>query len=465
MKQILLIQPDNSVRKSLIQNIEESLNLTAITRSDIGEGVQLLTLLQNIDLVILYPTSTAEWQQFTEEWKDVSNPPPLIIVSKLNLSQHQSFSFTHIDANLHWLFIIKVIADFFSIDLYQIADNIIDTYVPIACYDLYLFEKAPFSIFSHEIDNRMQEYYQIIFERQAVITPEKIKSLQQAGHKQLYLREEDLVPFLNLMIEHFDRKRQSGEFTLSQLIYSAKELHGQAIAVLSAIGTSTTLSELVSHATTTIIEAWLKRYRLSKLLNMVMNSEGTLLFQHFSLTSILACEMEKARKEKIDHETIKKLTYATFLHDMSISYNFNLTQLIDQKKLSKANLSHYDYQRVFEHAARSSQLAKTMGVPEGVESIILHHHGKSDGIGFDLNFAPSISPLTHILSVAERFSFSLLNVQYFSTEQVNVKKIIDELDSELKNTSSHVYVDLLKKIFIREKKIENQEDVNAPLSA
>lgn len=456
MGQILLIQDPGEIRDRLVDNIEEALNLSVIIKDDVNSAMHLMSILPDIALTIFYSNDKTDKSQFIPFWSKLDHRPQLILVSEEDYPGAPNlFPYTFFHEKHHWLFVVKMIADIFQMDLYQIADNLIENYCAFASYDLYLFSQAPFDIYLREEIVHKQGSYSKLLKKNEAIDHVELRRKIESGVRSLYIQEDDLIPFLNLMVEKFDQKVETSALSSKELVFSARELHLQAIAVLNSIGKSTTLSELVGNSINTIVHAWIKKHRLSKLLNMVIRSDGSLLFQHFSIVSILACEMERARKGQISRDTIEQLTYAAFLHDISISYDFFLTQIVDSKVLSKSNLSHYDYLRVENHAKDSAALAKDLGIPNGVELLILHHHGSTDGVGFQHNFATGISPLVHILSIAERFSFSLLEAQYNSTEAVNVTKIINDLSLQLKDSSSAEYINLLKSVFIQEKKIEN----------
>lgn len=449
MSQILIIKEKGEVLHHLINNIEEALGLTVIVKKDETEATNLLTIIPDISLIVYYPTSEKQQYEFMHYWNQMELRPQLIVISyKKEFTNLQSEFYPHhcLKEDQHWLLIVKMIADIFHVNLYKIADNLIKNYSAIASYDLYLFTHAPFPIYYQK-----DLAYQLYVQQGEEINFEKIKKDVEGGMRNLYLKDEDLIPFLNIMLERFDHSIDASALSPKELVFSAREMHLQAINVLTALGNNTTFSDLVENSINTIVHAWIKKHRLSRLLNMVMHSEGTLLFQHFSITAILSCEMERLRKGSIDPSTIEKLTYAAFLHDISISYNFFLTQITSEKLLKNAHISHYDYQRVLSHAKDSAELAKGLDVPDGVQEIILHHHGSADGIGFNTHFAPLISPLAHILSIAEIFSFSLLHEQYNSTREVNVTKIIKELSLQFSGTPSAAYLHLLKGIFVREK--------------
>ncbi len=216
MKQVLLIQPECPLRLQLQQNLDEALNLTTIAQEEISEGIKWLSLVSDISLVIFYPQSLEHWKEFTGQWQQLALLPPLIVISNLDLgeNQEQHFNYTHIDSELHWLFVVKIVADYFAIDLYQIADNLIDTYVPIASYDLFLFTRAPFPIFEKSTDQHHRDSFKMLFSVGDECTEEQIRSLIKKGSQQLYLREDDLLPFLNLMIEHFDQKKHEQQLSL-----------------------------------------------------------------------------------------------------------------------------------------------------------------------------------------------------------------------------------------------------------
>ncbi|MFN7729626.1 MAG: response regulator [Bdellovibrio sp.] len=141
---------------------------------------------------------------------------------------------------------------------------------------------------------------------------------------------------------------------------------------------------------------------------------------HCTMTLLVACGLLKNMNYN-DDVTIAKMTFASVLHDMSIT-----DQVYDQKpKLIKKILGGEKNSRetelVFVHTVRASETcAKWDFCPPEVDQIILYHHERPDGRGFpfgrtaaDLSFLCSVYILAEDIADFFMGSFGKTNLQVF----------------------------------------------------
>ena len=141
---------------------------------------------------------------------------------------------------------------------------------------------------------------------------------------------------------------------------------------------------------------------------------------HCTLTLLVSCGLLKNMGYN-DEMSMAKMTFASVLHDMSIT-----DQIYDQKpKLIKKILgvekNSKETQLVFEHTVRASEMcAKWDFCPPEVDQIILYHHERPDGRGFpfgrtaaDLSFMCSVFILAEDISDFFIGSFGKPNLQLF----------------------------------------------------
>ncbi|MEI8347978.1 MAG: hypothetical protein WCG27_10965, partial [Pseudomonadota bacterium] len=90
------------------------------------------------------------------------------------------------------------------------------------------------------------------------------------------------------------------------------------------------------------------------------------------------------------------------------------------------------------HAEQMSDLAAaSRGIPSGVETIIMQHHGTNNGRGFVKTFSSNLSPLAIIFIVAERFSAIILDYKAKRKRIKDVAEILEILYKEFPKTNYH----------------------------
>ncbi len=460
MSQIIVIRKPDKLRELIRENIEDYLGHQAIIRNDVEDAVSMLNIVRDVSLIIIYPEAQADLENLDALLNDRDIHTKIICITDKDNWNNDLLGFEYISPEEHWLTVIKIAADILRVNIYDMANNMLERYSPFATADLYLFERIPFNIYEKTVKGE-KENFKVVLKMGEKISSKEVRALIKQGNKYLFVEEDNLIPFITVMVERFEIRQRESHLDPNQSVSTSIELHNQTLSILHKMGyhNSSAIETLVESTINSLIEMWLKKKRLSKLLNILIRSNGNLLFQHFTMTAIIAAEMYEMMSDIKNDENTQKLVYASFLHDISIYYNFNLIRVYTNEGYDLAKLGKYDRKRIWSHAKDSAQIARELEVPEGVENMILHHHGAMDGLGFSDEISETFSPLTHILIIAERFSFHVIEAHYFSNEELNVTKIINNIFKEFPE-EEHQYIEHLKEVFIIERKLQKYDETS-----
>lgn len=181
---------------------------------------------------------------------------------------------------------------------------------------------------------------------------------------------------------------------------------------------------------------------IKSLLKDLMSNKSGFLYGHSIVTGFVASHvLDNIEWGGDAHKD--KLKFVLFFHDMylvqiykkypDLSFEENL--LFDEK------LSEAEKEVVISHAVEASNTIKRFPkCPIGVDSIILQHHGTSNGLGFATTYKDDISPLAKVLIVSEAFTEELFKAVKRG-EKVNIPEIIQHL---IEKFPKHTYVKLTK---------------------
>ncbi|MCB9093902.1 MAG: hypothetical protein H6621_02445 [Halobacteriovoraceae bacterium] len=107
-------------------------------------------------------------------------------------------------------------------------------------------------------------------------------------------------------------------------------------------------------------------------------------------------------------DALKILTYMAFFCDCELEQDKE-TRILTQHDLQIADLTDEEYKRVIHHPmAAAKTVAGIDGLPHGLPTFIMQHHGSKSGFGFPVDLSYNISPMAQIYLVYERFAWYLI---------------------------------------------------------
>jgi hypothetical protein len=106
-----------------------------------------------------------------------------------------------------------------------------------------------------------------------------------------------------------------------------------------------------------------------------------------------------------------RLMYVAYFHDLTLTDDLYV-KIHSAKEFDKTDLSGDEKKLVLNHALNASLLIdKFSCVPDGVSTIIKEHHGTKTGINFYQGLNMTISPLSMVFIVIERFVDEVLKAE------------------------------------------------------
>jgi hypothetical protein len=138
------------------------------------------------------------------------------------------------------------------------------------------------------------------------------------------------------------------------------------------------------------------------------------------------------------------IIYAALFSDTMLDSD-SFIKIRSSEDLEAGQYSNKEKEIILKHALDASQeYQQCESIPNETIKIIMQHHGTLNGIGFSkqLGGSTSLHPLTYFYIVAEEFSLKILTDP---NKKVNVRKIVQDIQSYYDNTKIDQAITILRK--------------------
>ena len=423
MTQVILIENNKALNDLISINLTTYLGVDLIQRNNAQEALSLLAILPSIDLIITsLKTGEEETAKIISDYISNHRLESGLIV--LGTKETANNDFTLNIENTHdWEKVVHGAAKILGINENILAKKIIPDYVPIPVRYFLNLETVNCDVFIR-IKKTPTEYQFIKrIHNGDTFSKDSIKRYLDQGLENFHISHDSSKIFAIYLSNRLVEKINSPKLEFTQRIQIMGESYDIAVNEIMKMGFNSETVQL----TEVIIENMVKNFEdspeMSNLLHKVINSQTGILYQRCHMTSVVASEMIKNLKitEEFAYE---KMAYASFFHDIMLTENEKLSKINSFEELEKANLEEVEWDLVFNHAQEASMLIRRHPeAPTGVDEIIKHHHGASNGKGYS-NTIDKLPKLSKIFIIAHYFVLELIR---FKSDGGSPKPITDEL--------------------------------------
>lgn len=339
--------------------------------------------------------------------------------------------------------IIQTIAKKLDITAKDMALTKVLDYYPMPIRLFFSLESSPCQTY-YKVRNEEGSFdYISIFQKDEGVWP-KIRSYIDEGVSVLYVESKDRFLLAKATtVQLIDKLQGLNAKSSSEQKLDIIEQGIEAVAEQLFVGEiSKEVIELSSKCMDVLEDVISDLPDLKSLLRDLSSNKSGFLYSHSIIAGFVATHIlnniewgGEAHKEK--------LKFVLFFHDMYLVQIYkkfpDLT--FEENLLFDDKLSEADKEVVISHASEAANAIKRFPkCPMGVDSIILQHHGTTNGLGFATNYKDDISPLSKVLIVSEAFTEELFKYMK-SGEKVNVSEIVLNLTERF---SKHTYVKIAK---------------------
>ena len=424
MSQIILIEKRKALYDLIEINLSTHLGAEVIPRETSSEALSLLSILPSIDLIICHNATKEDETaktifNFLQEKKMEID---MIVLGKV--SEELKMHVMEVADPKAWEKVISLAANALGFEQSDFIQKKMPDYVPIpikyfltinsCCCDVFLrIKKGP------------GEYQYMKRIRQGDnFSKKEVLRYQDQKLTHFYIPKEFRKNFTMAVSNELVNKLEKFEGRLSEQIELISSCFDVASKEILSMGFTQATIQLTEAIIGSIIDTIEANPGMSKLLQKVINSKTSYLYQSGHMKAIVSSEIlnQLGDNNPKHHEA---LAYASFFHDITLVDHEELAKIESFEQLESYVLEDELYDLVFSHASKASKLIKEHETtPEETAEIILHHHGSINGKGFSTNNSKDFSHLSNIFIVASHFVCELI---HFKTTGGTPKPIIEEL--------------------------------------
>ncbi len=337
---------------------------------------------------------------------------------------------------------IKTVARLLDITAKKMVEVSVPDYIPFATRLLEHLSKTPVPL---HLKNG--EQYKIEWKAEEEILADKVSKLMTDGTEDIYIQAPHRLRFLNALssalLIRLSKEKMNPEEALG---FSEKGME----VVASQLFNQNSVNEVkelaaicVEHLDKTIKEI----PNIEKLIRMLINSNSNYAFMHSVLTAYVA-------KKVIENlswgskEQAEKVGFVLFYHDIYLVPFFNeYPECVGEKDLlMHPGLNDQEKDIILKHALMAAELLRQMKqIPIGADSIVMQHHGTTNGIGFPVECKDDISPLAKVILIAEDYvNYFLINMNSMNQSKASPEVFFAEIHQRYPKTTYKKIINTLQ---------------------
>ncbi len=422
MAQVILIEDNNNMNDLLSVNLKSYLGVDLILQDSATDTLGLLAILPNIDLIITKDRiGTEETAKILENYINESQlETTLIVLGKIKNPGPHTIC---LDDPKDWEKVVHFSAKVLGLNESEIHKKINPDFIPVSVKYFLNLETCCCDVFIRI--RKSPTEFQFIKRIHAgdVYSKESIFRYIDQGLENFYIPKEDQKRFTIFLSNKLVEKMDGPTKDLGEKILLMGESYDIAIKEISKLGFTSETIQLTDSIVANMVKNFSHGDEMALLLHRVINSKTGMLFQRCHMTSVVANECLKNLKIQ-DPDAYVKIAFASFFHDILFVDKEELSKINTVADLEKTNLTELEWDLVFNHAKETATLIqKHPEAPKGVDEIIRHHHGSSNGTGFSTNI-DQLPDLSQIFIIAHQF---VLELFLYKERGGTPKPIVDEL--------------------------------------
>ncbi|MFG1501124.1 HD domain-containing protein [Halobacteriovorax sp. XZX-3] len=290
-------------------------------------------------------------------------------------------------------------------------------------------------------EQKDEDEFELVYSKDDKINEKDIS----AEDDQVYVKSEKRLQCINFLTMQLIMHLKTTATPEEKLKAVEVSLESLASVLLSDEANLEEVSKVSQTCIKIIKEVIEESSELEKLLAYLLANKSSYLYTH----SILATYVSQFILKQVswgNSAQEEKMACAFFFHDIYLApvYKehpdaFEVEDLAYKLDVSEQNLNY-----ILMHAKLAAeQVSKLKKLPNGVDQIILQHHGTRNGEGFAMDPGDDISPLSKVMMISESFVNFFFETkdkgQNFSNEQ-----LITFLNQQYTNKSYHKLIAILK---------------------
>lgn len=406
-EQILLVDYRANITKTLKLDLLKYFDLSAVVRESQKDALAILEILPQIKILLVLAENAKE--------------KTLESIQKHLLSQNKNLEIVSYLENETAEAIIQKLGDHIGKPVEHsryLKDHSHEGYRDVPLHFLKNIDESPVDLYI-QIGSGAESRFLKRINKLDTFSSNMIPDFHQQGIHCLFVQSQDFDLFMTSLSNSFVEKLTASNATVSNIIDAQFASYNFINTYSSTLNFDKNVVEVVESTIESYLKVLSEQKSIAHLIQQVVGKKSSISFQGFYLTCLLSNHVLKVQN-KLQETRMQKLIMAALFCDYGIekpeaylvSSNTQLLSLSDQDLLTSTDIEH-----IRSHAKKNADLLKDYPeLPLSVLSMIRHHHGSPDGIGFHDIDNPQLEEDDLILLSTHLF------IQYFLTPQYKYDK-------------------------------------------
>lgn len=406
-EQILLVDYRANITKTLKLDLLKYFDLSAVVRETQKDAMAILEILPQIQIILVLAENPKE--------KTLEHIEKHLLNHNKNL---EIISYLENETAEH---IIQKLGDHIGKPIEHsryLKDHSYEGYRDVPLHFLKNIDESPVDLFI-QIGSGSEARFLKRINKLDTFTTNMITDFHQQGIHALFVQNQDFDLFMTCLSNAFVEKLTSNGASIAKVIDAQFASYNYITTYSATLNFDKNVVEVVESTVESYLKILSEQKSIAHLIQQVVGKKSSINFQGFYLTCLLSHHILKVLN-KLQETRMQKLIMAALFCDYGIekteaylvSSNTQLISLSDQGELTSSEIEH-----IRSHAKKNADLLKDYPeLPLSVLSMIRHHHGSPDGVGFhDIDNA-QLEDEDLVLLSAHIF------IQYFLTPQYKFDK-------------------------------------------
>jgi hypothetical protein len=344
---------------------------------------------------------------------------PMYVVGKTSLSEE---SFHIFDEKVSLKYVLQTIANSLKVTAQEMAALVTEEYFPLPMDFIVPGWFCSTPLFVKEGDS-----YNEAMPVDSVITQDLLDSFEYEGINQLFVLSGQRLKFVNSLTFQITSKLNDPNLTVEDAIKVTATAHQMVMEQARKLGVSDSTLELANNCIDSMNKLIADIPMLDKLLNRLLESNSTFMYQHSFLTAFIGSHIIKKMRWS-SKEQQDQYSFICFFNDVSLPRDEYARFRTDDDVLN-SDIPEKDKKIILNHAMLSAKvISKFSKFPYGVDTLIKQHHGSKKGQGFNKLYM-NISPLAIVYILAQEWADIVLD-SFDKQTKPDKKKIIEMLSKK-----------------------------------
>mgnify|MGYP003390334785 CR=1 FL=1 len=438
MSQTILIEPNEELRKIYSLNLNTFAGTDVIIRKDADDAIQLMRILPTISLIVVKNKIGSEEtaQKLFDFLQNSHMDVPLLV---LGASANLQDKVLCLEEPISWEKLVQQAAKLLGVSPEDLAQRVTPEFVAVSLSYFYDITQVPCDVFIRI--RKAPGDFQFVkrIHSKDTFDANSIKKYEDQGLQELYIQHDYRQYFTTFVTNSLVKKLEREDLGLEERILTTAHSFDVVTDQVSTAGIDTAIVELADASIKSMISSVKNSPQLTQLLKFLFSSKVSFAYQRCHLIAVM-CQYILSKQSWYQPKHLEVLSFVSFFSDITLKSTKQISVNGDQDLLA-FDLTDEERSAVMTHARDAAALLKDHpGANEYIQTVLLQHHGKLDGVGFADSPGEELHPLSKVFIVADAFVKTLLRpdmpkskaeilpILYAKYQQPSYQKIIKALE-------------------------------------